>query len=139
MKRLFSCFLFQTQPAPELSAEKRAAFWAWNAAVILLAGLALGMCSLVLAPGQYGWELFSGYLARPALVVLNLLPPVVLIALLYGLTGRAWLAYAVTALPVLGLSAGNCYKLFFRDDPVIASPSRSRSAAMTGSSRKNSL
>ena len=53
-------------------------------------------------------------------MALNLIPPVVLMALLYGLTGRAWLAYALTALPVLGLAAGNAYKMFFRDDPVIA-------------------
>ena len=120
MKQLFSCFLFQKHPEDGLSREKRAAFWGWNATAMLLAALALGMCSLVLAPGPYGWALFYGYLAHPGLVALNLLPPVVLTALLYGLTGRAWLAYAVTALPVLGLSAGNYYKLTFRDDPVVA-------------------
>ena len=51
------------------------------------------------------------------------LPPVVLAALLYGIAGRPWLAYVLTALPVLGLSFGNYYKLAFRDDPVIAKAS----------------
>ena len=120
MKHLPSCFLFQKRPGDGLSRGKRAAFWIWNGVMMLLAGLALGMCSLVLAPGQYGWALFSDYLAHPAIVVLNLLPAVVLMALLYGLTGRAWAAYVITALPVLGLSVGNTYKLAFRDDPVIA-------------------
>ncbi len=87
---------------------------------MLGAALALGLLCLMLAPAQYGWELFYDYLDHPALVALNLLPPVVLMALLYGLSGRAWLAYALTALPVLGLAAGNAYKMFFRDDPVIA-------------------
>ncbi len=120
MRRLFSCFLLQTRPEPGLTAPRRAAFWLWNGFLMLGSALALGLLCLMLAPAQYGWELFYDYLAHPALTALNLLPPVVLMALLYGLTGRAWLAYVLTALPVLGLAAGNAYKMFFRDDPVIA-------------------
>lgn len=120
MKRIFSFFLFQARPAEGLSRQKRTVFWLWNALLIGGAALALGMLSLVLATAQYGWQMFYDYLAHPGLVVLNLLPPVVLMALLYGVTGRAWLAYVLTALPVLGLSVGNYYKLAFRDDPVIA-------------------
>ena len=120
MKQLFSCFLFRKRPEDGLSAPRRAAFWLWNGLLMLGAALALGLLCLMLAPAQYGWELFYDYLDHPALVALNLLPPVVLMALLYGLSGRAWLAYALTSLPVLGLAAGNAYKMFFRDDPVIA-------------------
>ncbi len=120
MKQLFSCFLFRKRPEDGLSAPRRAAFWLWNGLLMLGAALALGLLCLMLAPAQYGWELFYDYLDHPGLVALNLIPPVVLMALLYGLTGRAWLAYALTALPVLGLAAGNAYKMFFRDDPVIA-------------------
>lgn len=120
MKQLFSCFLFRKRPEDGLSAPRRAAFWLWNGLLMLGAALALGLLCLMLAPAQYGWELFYDYFAHPALVALNLLPPVVLMALLYGLSGRAWLAYALTSLPVLGLAAGNAYKMFFRDDPVIA-------------------
>lgn len=120
MKQLFSCFLFRKRPEDGLSAPRRAAFWLWNGLLMLGAALALGLLCLMLAPAQYGWELFYDYFAHPALVALNLLPPVVLMALLYGLSGRAWLAYALTSLPVLGLAAANAYKMFFRDDPVIA-------------------
>lgn len=120
MKQLFSCFLFRKRPEDGLSAPRRAAFWLWNGLLMLGAALALGLLCLMLAPAQYGWELFYDYLDHPALVALNLLPPVVLMALLYGLSGRAWLAYALTSLPVLGLAAANAYKMFFRDDPVIA-------------------
>jgi len=120
MKRVFSCFLFQTRPGEGLSAPRRAVFWLWNALLLGGGALGLGLLSLVLAPAQYGWPLFWDYMARPGLVALNLLPPVVLAALLYGATGRPWLSYVLTALPVLGLSFGNYYKLAFRDDPVIA-------------------
>lgn len=121
MKHIFSCFLFQTRPEDGCSKRRRTVFWLWNA--LLLAGSAavLGLLSLTLAPGPYGWELFFDYFRRPALVALNLLPPVVLAVLLYGIAGRTWLAFLLTALPVLGLSFGNYYKLAFRDDPVIAS------------------
>ena len=120
MKRFFSFFLFQKRPPEGLSQGRRIAFWLWN--VLLLAGgaLGLGLLSLILAPSQFGWVLFWDYLAHPGLMALNLLPPVVLAALFYGAAGRAWLAYALAALPVLGLAFGNYYKLAFRDDPVIA-------------------
>lgn len=120
MKRLSSFFLFQKRPEDGLSRGRRVLFWMWNALLLAGAAAVLGLLSLVLAPAQYGWELFFTYLDHPALVALNLLPPVVLAALLYALTGRTWLAYAITALAVMSLSAGNCYKLFFRDDPVVA-------------------
>lgn len=120
MKRLFSCFLFQKRPEAGLSAPRRAAFWLWNALLLGGAAIGLGLLSLVLAPSQFGWVLFWDYWAHPGLIVLNLLPPVVLAALFYGATGRPWLAYVLTAVPVLGLSFGNYYKLAFRDDPVIA-------------------
>ena len=97
MKQLFSCFLFRKRPEDGLSAPRRAAFWLWNGLLMLGAALALGLLCLMLAPAQYGWELFYDYLDHPALVALNLLPPVVLMALLYGLSGRAWLAYALTS------------------------------------------
>lgn len=120
MRRLFSCFLFLKRPESGLSAPRRAAFWLWNALLLGGAAIGLGLLSLVLAPSQFGWVLFWDYWAHPGLIVLNLLPPVVLAALFYGATGRPWLAYVLTALPVLGLSFGNYYKLAFRDDPVIA-------------------
>ena len=120
MKRLFSCFLFQTRPEDGLSRGRRTLFWLWNALLLGGGAACLGLVSLVLAPAQYGWALFWDYLTVPGIVALNLLPPVVLAALLYGATGRPWLAYALTALPVLGLSFGNFYKLTFRDDPVVA-------------------
>lgn len=121
MKHIFSCFLFQTRPEDGCSKRRRTVFWLWNALLLAGSAAALGLLSLALAPGPYSWDLFFDYFRRPALVALNLLPPVILAALLYAATGRAWLAYLLTALPVLGLSFGSYYKLAFRDDPVIAS------------------
>ena len=122
MKRIFSCFLLQKRPEDGLSRGRQAAFWLWNALLAAGAAVGLGLVSLLLATGPVSIRLmFVDYLRHPVLLALNLLPPLVLMALLYALTGRAWLAYLVTALPVLALSLGNYYKLVFRDDPVLAS------------------
>ncbi len=121
MRRLFQCFLFRKRPAEDLSRGRRAVFWLWNWVLLLGAAAVLGAVCLALAPANYGWPVFWGYWGIPAVIALNLLPPVLLAALLYGLVGRPWLAYLITALPVLGLSIGNYYKLAFRDDPVVFS------------------
>lgn len=122
MRHFFSCFLFQARPEDSLPPKRRAAFWCWNALLSAGAAVGLGLVSLVLATGPVSVRvMFVDYLHHPVLLALNLLPPLVLMALLYALTGRAWLAYLITALPVLGLSLGNYYKLVFRDDPVLAS------------------
>ena len=121
MTRIFRYFLFQTRPDPALSRGRLAVFWIWNWGLVLLAALGLGLVSLVLAPGNYGWTIFLDYFTSPALLALNLLPPMLLAALLYGLLGRPWLAQLLTGIPVMALSLGNYYKLAFRDDPVVAS------------------
>ena len=122
MKRFFSYFLFQTRPEETLTSRQRVVFWLWNALLTAGAAVVLGLASLLLATGNASARvMFMDYLRHPALVALNLLPPLLLMALLYGATGRAWAAYLITALPVLGLSLGNYYKLMFRDDPVLAS------------------
>ena len=120
MKRFLGFFLFQTRPEDGWSAGRRAGYWVWNTLALVLGAAALGVCSLVLATSSYGWELFRDYWKFPSLIALNLLPPVLLALLLYAASGRIWAALLLTALPVMGLSLGNYYKLLFRDDPVIA-------------------
>lgn len=121
MKRFLSYWLFWKTPGEGFSRRDRGIFWCWNVLLLVLGAAALGVASLILAPGPYGWELFGDYWKFPVLILFNLLPPVALALLLYAASGRTWLALLITALPVLGLSFGSYYKLFFRDDPVIAS------------------
>ena len=116
MRQLFSCFLFQTRPGDGLSPRRRAAFWLWNALLVTGAAVGLGLASLLLATGQYSARvLLLDYICHPVLLLLNLLPPLLLVGLLYAATGRAWLACLLASLPVLGLSLGNYYKLAFRE------------------------
>ena len=112
-------FLFRSSPPRDGSVGRRGAFWLWNFGLLLLGSLGVGAVCLFLSVGPYELELLEIPLGSPLLLVLNLLPPVGLAALLYGLTGRVWAAYWGTALPCVGLAVGNYYKLLFRDDPLL--------------------
>lgn len=112
-------FLFQRRPDAGWAAGKKAGYWIWNFVFVILAAAGIVLVSLLLALGPYSLELARGYLECPLILLLNLLPPVALIVLLYGLTGRAGASFLVTAGIVLGLSVGNYYKLTFRDDPLM--------------------
>ena len=112
-------FLFQKTASPAWSPAKKALFWIWNLGVLLTSGVGICLISLMLATGHYAMRLIFGYFECPLIFVLNLLPVLALLLLLYGLTGRAQLSFGVTAALVFGLSTGNYYKLMFRNDPLM--------------------
>lgn len=118
MNRLKNFWLFGDSSLG-LNGKKKLAFWAWNTAVLLAAGLCLGMLSIFFAYGDYTDMLMKSYLQRPLLLLLNVAPVVVLVLLLYLLTGRPWAAFLLSSVLVWGLSLGNYYKLRFRDDPLM--------------------
>ena len=118
MARIFRCFLFQRRPAPDLRRGKRAGFWIWNWALLLAAALGLGLLSLSLAPGNYGWVIFFDYCASPVLLCLNLLPPMLLAAALYGILGRPWLAQLSKYFMVDYDDAGSIGKRYRRQDEI---------------------
>ena len=114
MKAFRSCSLFQRQ-----SGAHPIRFWVWNWCFIVAAGLGCGLLSLLLALGHYRWAILLGYFRHPLICLLNVLPPLLLMLLLYCLIGRAWIAFLATSLLTLGASAGNYFKLIFRDDPFL--------------------
>ncbi len=114
------CFLFAAGTDMSQSGRKKAAFWAWNVGVTVCAFAALGLLALIFAMGEYPFYIIKGYFEVPLIAVLNVLPVVALGSLLYFLTSRAALSFAVTAAVVLGMSIGNYFKLLFRDDPFLA-------------------
>ncbi len=90
-------------------------------ALLLVAlSLALGMLSLLFAMQEGRMELLAGYVSNPLIVLLNLLPCVVLTALLLALTGRAALSFAAAGAAVMGLTWVGWFKMQFRDDPLTA-------------------
>ena len=114
MKKIRSCFLFQRE-----AAKRPLLFWLWNGFFLLLFAFLLSVCSLRLAYGQYPDRFFAGYFADWRLLAMNTLPILFLLLLVYLLSGRPWIAWLVTGVPVFLASAGNYFKLLFRDDPFL--------------------
>lgn len=105
--------------ATDLTGRRRAGYWLWNGAVLLAAGICLGMLSLLLAYGNYATAMFKSYFEHPVIACLNIAPVVVLLLILYGLLGRPWLSFLVSSVVVFGFSLANYYKLRLRDDPLM--------------------
>lgn len=97
----------------------------WLAVGLTALGLLLGWLTLPLAAASNSalssQALMDHYLHTPMLLWLNLMAPVLLIWLFYFLFGRCWMAYLLTALPVLGIALTNFYKMQLRGDPLLAS------------------
>lgn len=111
-------FFLQREPDMAWPMGKKIGYFLWRFLVLLAAGISLGALALIFAYGNYSWGVFLGYFDNLFLVTMNVLPAVLLLFLLYGITGRAWLAFLLDGAVVLGLSIGNYFKLIFRDDPV---------------------
>ena len=88
---------------------------------LILLGVVTGLFSLLLGASFHGMAMFWSYFSSPLLVLLSLLPPVLLILLVYFISGRAWLAFPIPALLILALSAVNFFKLQLRSSPLLAS------------------
>ena len=119
LHKIYGFFLLRPRPEPEWSRPKKAGFWSYNLLLYLLCCLGVSLISLILAVGPYDLELADGYWETPLLLVLNILPVLGFGLILYGIIGRSHWAFAVTGAVVLGLSAGDYWKLTFRDDPVM--------------------
>ena len=95
----------------------------WAAAALTALGCLMGLLTLFLSANSYsklpGEMLFSSYLDHPLLLTLNLLPPVVVMALGWFFSGRAWLGYLLGGVPSLLLAVVNYYKIALRGDPLL--------------------
>lgn len=87
--------------------------------LLLAAALCLGVLSLLFAMKADRWTLLASYFSNPWVVVLNLLPGVLLAALLFALSGRAYLAFLLAGAAVMGCTWVNWFKLQFRNDPFL--------------------
>ncbi len=86
---------------------------------LLAAAVWITWLSLVLAYAHYPEAVYVGYFEDPLILKLNFFPVLALLLVLWGLTGRVTLSYAVTSTVIVAGGIANCFKLKFRDDPVI--------------------
>ena len=111
-------FILHPAPDPAWSLRRRAVYAVYRLAMVLCAGLCMGLALLVLSIGPYPNDILFGYLRSWLILALNAVPVALLVLLLYGALGRAWTAFLAGGGIALGFSLGNYYKLHFRDDPL---------------------
>ena len=107
---------------------ERAAHQALIAVFLLAFAIADGFLALRLAACSYAPlyhpAVYESYFNHPPIVLLNILPAVLLMALGYFLTRRAWAAYLISAVPTIGCALVNYYKIQLRGDPFLAADFR---------------
>lgn len=119
MKNIYeSIFLFKPDACTDWNLKKKAVYYIYRALLLTLAGICMGLMIMIFAFGEYPWGSLRGYLEHPIILVLNIVPVVFMIFLVYGISGRAWVAFAVGGFIPFGFSLANYYKLSFRDDPL---------------------
>lgn len=91
-----------------------------NGVLICCACVCLGLMSLYFSAGSYGLSLFRYYLTQPMVLALNILPYLLIFLIVFFLTGRSWIGFAVTGVVTLVYSWAQYWKLMARSDAVYA-------------------
>lgn len=115
-------FCLFSHSSENLTPKQKTAYFSFNVFLMLLSTIALGIASLYLACGEAVPDaVFFKYFEHQGVLWLNLIPPMLLFVFLYALTGRAWIAYILDSVIVIGLSVVNYFMLMFRNDPLMFS------------------
>jgi len=94
---------------------------AFNYVALGIAGACVGLMSLLLGAAVLGLTMFWSYFSSPMVIILNLLPPILFIFLVYFISGRPWIAFTFPALITLFISVVHFFKIQIRGDPLIVS------------------
>jgi len=89
--------------------------------MLVLLGAVVGIVSLLLGAAVFGVPMFKSYFDTPLVILLNLLPPALLIIIVFFISGRAWIAFSVPSLLTLLLSLIHFFKIQVRGDPFYLS------------------
>jgi len=92
-----------------------------NYVATALAGAGVGLMSLLLGAKVFGLSMFWSYFTSPMVILLNLLPPMLLVFLAYFISGRAWIAFTFPSFVTLIFSVVHFFKVQLRGDPLIIS------------------
>lgn len=100
----------------------------WLALSLTGLGCCVGILALLFAATAYvnlaSWTIFVSYFHAPLILILNLLPPVLLIWLFYFVSRRAWVSFLFSFFPVIGVAMVNYFKIRLRSDPFLAADLR---------------
>lgn len=105
-------------PQRKWKTSEKVGYYCWNIGWLVFACILLGLSCLLLSAANYGMEVFGGYFEKPMIAIVNILLQTAFALLLFLLTGRAWLAYGITALFSLGLVIANYFLINIRTDSL---------------------
>ena len=91
---------------------------AFNYVMLAALSIGVGILSLLLGATIYGLPLFKEYMASFIIVLLNILPVILLVFLVYFISGRAWIAFTFPSLFILAISVIHYFKIELRGDPL---------------------
>jgi phosphoglycerol transferase MdoB-like AlkP superfamily enzyme len=104
----------------------------FTCAALIFFGAAEGFISMLLGAADYGMPMFFSYFSSFPLIVLNLLPPILLMLFMYLVTGRSWIAFLSVSLFVSTLSCVHFFRMQIRGDALVAADiTLAREAGMT--------
>jgi len=89
--------------------------------MLTLLSIGAGLVSLLLGATGTETAIFRMYFSSPMLIVLNLLPLIFFVFLIYFISGRAWIAFSFPTFLVLALSSIEFFKIQVRSEPFTAS------------------
>lgn len=75
--------------------------------------------TLVLSSARFNELLFQSYLSSPLLLLMNIIPIILVMTLLYFIFNTLWLSYLITTILFVGGGLVNKFKLTYRDDPLV--------------------
>lgn len=100
---------------------KKLCHTAYTAIILLCGGIGIAVISMYFGAADYLLQMFLTYFNNFYTPLLNIVPVVFLIFLLYFVTNRVWLSFTLTSALILGMSLVNYYKILLRDDPFLPS------------------
>lgn len=116
-------FLLKKDVDEEWSLPKRLIYYGYREIILFIVGFSMGMLLLILSLGPYITKDYiryalPEYFSKLYLIWLNAMPVALIVLLLYGVIGRAWIAFLLSGSVFLSMGLGNYFKLWFRDDPL---------------------
>lgn len=90
-----------------------------TAVLLLCASISLGIMSLYFACETTGIKVFNSYFEKSIIAILNILPCIWLVFILWFITKRAAVAFTLSSLVVIGFTIASWFKLQFRNDPMM--------------------
>lgn len=92
-----------------------------TAVLLIVSAMILSIITVILSVVPRDAALSSVLLGDIKVIALNGLPILIVMAILYFASGRAWIAFLSTSVVTLIIAEVNFYKISFRDDPFVFS------------------